>query len=379
MKLVFVSNYLNHHQIPLCNAFFELCNEFIFIATDTLNIQGYQNIANADYVIELNEETRNSVNEIVETADVVIFGSSPNYLITNRMKKNKLSFLYSERFYKKALWRSFNPISRKKLMERIGQYRKDNMFVLCASAFLPLDLRLLRFPTEKCYRWGYFPEILESISDVLKNKQINSIVWVGRLLDWKHPEMVIKAAAFLKGKGYHFVLNVLGDGPLMPDLKKMVVDGGLEGYVNLRGSCSHEDVRRFMELSKIFVFTSDKMEGWGAVLNEAMGCACAPIGSHLIGSVPFLITDEQNGLIYPQGDQDSLNAKIELLLTNDSLCNQYGEKAHQTMLKLWNANVAANRFVKLSQSLLNGLPMEEYKKGPCSAAVLLNERWIYKR
>lgn len=379
MKLVFVSNYLNHHQIPLCNAFLELCDEFIFIATDTQNIQGYQNIAKADYVIEYSDENRNSVNGIIEKADVVIFGSCPDYLIANRMRNNKLSFLYSERFYKKALWRSLNPRSRKKLIKRIGQYRNANMFVLCASAFLPLDLWLLGFPVQKCYRWGYFPESTELVSDVFKSKQINSIVWVGRLLDWKHPDMALKSASYLKSKGYNFVLNLIGDGPMMPDLKRMVLDYGLDEYVRLCGSCSHEDVHKYMLSSEIFIFTSDKMEGWGAVLNEAMGCACAPICSHLIGSVPFLITDGHNGLIYPQGDQEALNAKIESLIINRDLRIQYGENAYQTILNTWNAKNAADRFVKLSQSLLNSVPEENYKEGPCSAAVLLNERWIYKR
>ena len=34
MKIVFISNYLNHHQIPLCEAFIKIPNvEFTFIAT----------------------------------------------------------------------------------------------------------------------------------------------------------------------------------------------------------------------------------------------------------------------------------------------------------------------------------------------------------
>ena len=379
MKLVFVSNYRNHHQIPLCNAFLELCDEFVFIATDTQNIQGYQNIAKADYVVEYRDDSRNSVNGIIENADVVIFGSCPNHLIANRMRNNKLSFLYSERFYKKALWRALNPRSRKKLINRIGQYRNANMFVLCASAFLPLDLWLLRFPTEKCYRWGYFPEYTELVTDEFKSKQVNSIVWVGRLLDWKHPDMALKAALYLKSKGYKFVLNMIGDGPMMPDLKKFILNYGLEEYVHLRGSCSHEDVHKYMVSSEIFIFTSDKMEGWGAVLNEAMGCACAPICSHLIGAVPFLITDEHNGLIYPQGDQEVLNTKIESLIINRDLRMQYGENAYQTILTSWNANIAAHRFVKLSQSLLNGTEVNDYKDGPCSSAIFLDERWIYKK
>ena len=49
-----------------------------------------------------------------------------------------------------------------------------------------------------------------------------------------------------------------------------------------------------MEKSEIFLFTSDKGEGWGAVLNESMNSACAVVASHAIGSVPFLLKDGEN-------------------------------------------------------------------------------------
>lgn len=375
MKLVFVSNYLNHHQIPLCKAFLELCDKFVFIATDTQNIQGYQNIAKADYVIEYSTENSTNVNRIIEDADVVIFGSCPNHLIANRMRKNKLSFLYSERFYKKGIWQSLNPISHNRLMQRIGQYRKSNMYVLCASAYLSLDLYYLRFPTEKCYQWGYFPEFIEVSPYVFNNKTPNSIVWVGRLLDWKHPEMVIMAAKHLKNKGYNFIINLIGDGPMMPEIKKKVIDNQLEQNVFVIGSCSHDEVRRYMEQSELFLFTSDRMEGWGAVLNEAMGSACTPICSHLIGAVPFLIANGHNGMVFQQGNQDMLNHQIEAMLNNGETRERYSKNAYNRIKSIWNANTAARRFINLSHSIMNGLIPEQYEDGPCSSAPIIKERW----
>ena len=61
-----------------------------------------------------------------------------------------------------------------------------------------------------------------------------------------------------------------------------------------------------MEKTGIFLFTSDRQEGWGAVLNEAMNSGCAVVASHLIGAVPFLKKKKKNGLVYSSGDRKTL-------------------------------------------------------------------------
>ena len=377
MKLVFVSNYLNHHQIPLCSQFLELCEEFHFVATDTKNVQGYQIISDADYVLEYNEETKPEVIKTVIDADVVIFGSCPNSLIAERMKVNKLSFLYSERFYKRGLWRVVSPKSYKFFTERIGQYRKSNMYVLCASAFFPLDLKFLRFPADKCYKWGYFPDVDEIPPESFDNKKKSGLIWVGRMIELKHPEMAINTAKYLKFRGYDFTLDMIGDGPLMPEIKRMISEYDLSDYVNLLGSCSHDEVLKHMQDSSVFLFTSSKIEGWGAVLNEAMGSGCVPVCSHLIGSVPFLVKNGYNGLIYRQGNQTELNKKTELLLIDGKAWAEYSRNAYNCIHKMWNADYAAKKFVELSKALLKDTPYDDLKDGPCSKAKVIPENWKY--
>ena len=88
----------------------------------------------------------------------------------------------------------------------------------------------------------------------------------------------------------------------------------LQNCVSLCGSLSPEKVREYMVKSQIFLFTSDYNEGWGAVLNEAMNSACAVIASHAIGSVPFLINNKKNGLIYQNGQMEDLYRKVKVLL-----------------------------------------------------------------
>lgn len=75
--------------------------------------------------------------------------------------------------------------------------------------------------------------------------------------------------------------------------------------------------------SDIFVFTSDRNEGWGASLNEAMSSGCACVVSDAIGSSHFLINNEVNGLLFKNKRLSSLQLQIQRLLDDDMLRKKY--------------------------------------------------------
>ena len=132
---------------------------------------------------------------------------------------------------------------------------------------------------------------------------------------------------------------------------------------------SPEEVRKHMEESEIFLFTSDRNEGWGAVLNEAMNSGCAVVASHAIGSVPYLIENKSNGLIYKDGDKDDLYIKVKYLLDFSQKRMKIGHAAYLTILNDWNAVKAAERVLTLSKTILNGEKSPDiFTSGICSKA-----------
>ena len=379
MKVVFVSNFLSHHQIPLCEALQKKSSFFKFVATDSMGSQGFQIPHEADYVMHFDDDNqREEVISIVREADVAIFGNCPEELISIRMKENKLSFLYAERFFKKGVWRRFIPKTRMTANRRVVNYKDKNMYTLCASAYLPYDLKLMGFPMEKCFKWGYFPATNKYDVEALLNKKSGGkikLLWVGRMLDWKHPEDAVKIAEKLKKSGIDFELNLVGDGVLREGLDAMVNDKGLSDCVHLLGSKTTEEVRRYMEEASIFLFTSDRYEGWGAVLNEAMNSGCAVVAGHAIGSVPFLINNYENGLIYRSGDIEDLYKNVKYLIDNPDKGTELGKNAYITLACLWNAKTAAERFKRLVQAIKAGGSVDLFNDGPCSKAEVLKDNW----
>ena len=383
MNLIFVTNMLNHHQYALCKAFREYFDDFKLVTTQKTTGIGYQTAQDAEFVLHYeNSEKKENIEKLICDADAVIFGACPNNLIEIRMKENKLSFLYSERFFKKGVWRRFIPSTRKDVKNRIVQYKNNSMYVLCASAYLPYDLKLLGFPVEKCFKWGYFPTANEYDTEQLLSKKTGDqikLLWVGRMLGWKHPDDVIRMAEKLKKTGVDFELSLIGDGVLKESLETMVNNKGLSDCIRLLGSKTTEEVRRYMEKASIFLFTSDRNEGWGAVLNEAMNSGCAVVASHAIGSVPYLLKHNKNGLIYRSGDVDGLYENVKYLMDTPGEQERLGKAAYETITGLWNAEVAAERLINLSEHLLAGEKYPDlYRTGPCSRAEIIKDDWFYE-
>ena len=151
----------------------------------------------------------------------------------------------------------------------------------------------------------------------------------------------------------------------------MVKEYGLDNYVSIYDQgMSPEEVRKHMEASEIYLFTSDKGEGWGVVLNEALNSACAVIASYSAGSTPFLMEDEANGLVYRNDDYEQLLELTKKVLDDADLKKKLAYNAYKSIVEEWNCEVAAERFYQVADRLLNHKDISDmYEKGIFSRAV----------
>ena len=378
MKITFFSNYLNHHQLPFCKEMVKrLDSNFKFVATEkTPNDRielGYEDMNDKyNFVVKAYQNEYEAFKLGIES-DVVIIGSAPDKYIKERIRQKKITFRYSEHIFKKG----FNVKLFLSIFVKRTLLERNNTYLLCASAYANNDYSIAGAYINKCYKWGYFPELkeYESINKLLERKQYKKILWVARFIDWKHPEIAIEIAKKLRDEKYDFEINMIGIGELENKIRIMIEGNNLVDCVKLLGAMSPDKVRKHMEESRIFIFTSDRGEGWGAVLNEAMNSGCAVVASHAIGSVPFLIKDKENGLIYEDGNLDDLFNKVKLLLGNPDMCNDIGSNAYDTMIKTWNPRIATRRILELSKYLMSHKTCNLFEEGPCSKAERIKDNW----
>jgi glycosyltransferase involved in cell wall biosynthesis len=307
-----------------------------------------------------------------------LWGGAPKELFTRRLKQRKLTFLYHERMYKQGYEYHKMPFRALRHFFIYKQY--PTLHLLCASAYASADFARTGCFINKAYKWGYFPELkkYDSIDNLLAQKQKNTIVWVARFIDWKHPEVPLEIAKRLKSEGYDFQIKMIGNGEMMDCIRQMIETNQLEDCVQIMGSMLPHQVRDYMERSEIFLFTSDKYEGWGAVVNESMNSCCAVIASHAIGSVPFLIKNGKNGLIYQDGNIDDAVSKIKWLLDYPEDRKRLSKQAYETIETEWNATVAAERLLTMSEAILRENKHSSFDEGICSHAPYLSNDWIKK-
>ena len=122
-----------------------------------------------------------------------------------------------------------------------------------------------------------------------------------------------------------------------------------------------------MNKHDIFLATSDRNEGWGVVLNEAMSCGCAVIASDMIGSVPYLIEDGVNGLIFKSGNIDALEKKVVYFLENQDSMSEMSQNARVTLKQVWSPDNAVNNLLTLIKALKDNTVSNNI--GPCQSEV----------
>ncbi len=378
--IVFASNYYNHHQAPLCEALYRLSGgAFRFIATEKMEEERLEmgwGGEEAPFVLSYPERPEDC-QSLIDRAQLLIWGHAPYQIIKNRLRKKLLTLAYSERIYKDSYTSWQVALRRLKYYWKYG--RHENFYLLCASAYTALDYAKTWAFRGRAYRWGYFPQVKTySIEQLISQKQRKEkplILWVGRLIELKHPEAALYVANSLKKEGLDFSLDIIGSGELGESLKQQISSMKLEDKVRLLGSMKPQEVRAHMEQADIFLFTSDRGEGWGAVLNEAMNSGCAVVASHAIGSVPFLLEHGKNGMIYQDGCLSSLCSAVRQLLLDAPQREHLGKSAYETMASLWNAETAASRLLQLVEALaIKG--SSPYSEGPCSPSPLLDDLWF---
>ncbi len=405
MKLTFVSNYINHHQIPVSNELYrQLGENYRFIQTEPMEEErvkmGWQDgTGKLPYLMQY-AECPEDCRRLIEGSDVVVFGGTDEECyIQERLRAGRPILRYSERIYKSGQWKAVSPRGlRRKYLDHT-RYRKSPVYLLCSGGYVASDFHLVRAYPGKMLKWGYFPETkhYDDVESLLKKHEERnvSLMWAGRFLDWKHPEMPVLLAEYLKKKGYEFHLSIAGGGEMEEEIHRMVSEKGLEDVITLCGYLKPFQIREVMEKTSVYLFTSDYKEGWGAVLNEAMNSGCAVLASHAIGAAPFLIEHGKSGCIYESGNFQDMAVKAEKLMTDMSYRKRLGKGAYEKIITEWNAENAADRLLKIAEAVCAGtadgsgktvkdgqVPAIDisgiYVDGPCSRAEIISPGKMYR-
>ena len=390
MTITFISNYINHHQIPFSNACYTLLGEgYHFVQTQPMEQERLSMGWNTEgeglpYVCRLYEEEEQALQLIMES-DVLLAGwSNREDLVQKRLNAGKLTIRISERLYREGQWKAISPKGLVHKFKEHTRYRKSPAYLLCAGAYVPSDFHIIHAYPEKMFKWGYFPETRSYTEDEYEQMKpedgkMVDIIWAGRFIPLKHPEYMIRLAKSLKTKkegNGEVCIHMVGGGEMEEELKAHAMEYGVEEMITFYGFRTPNQVRSIMEKSHIHVFTSNHLEGWGAVVNEAMNSGCAVVANVQAGAVPYLIQHGKNGMVYPDGSYEKMEEAVCYLLEHPEERRKMGREAYRTITSKWNAQHAAKELLRMIEGLREG-KIEPAKEGPLSPAPVISPGKMY--
>ncbi len=153
---------------------------------------------------------------------------------------------------------------------------------------------------------------------------VNTFINVARISDVKNHNLLLDAFSLAIKENNKLKLKIVGNGPLLEDIKQKIKKLNLDKYIVLLGNLDKNLVQKELVSSDIFILTS-KYEGLPLSVLEAMSCGL-PIISTKVGGV-IDVVDKNNGILVNQDEKELCQAILKL--SNDSsLCKFLGENSH---------------------------------------------------
>jgi GalNAc-alpha-(1->4)-GalNAc-alpha-(1->3)-diNAcBac-PP-undecaprenol alpha-1,4-N-acetyl-D-galactosaminyltransferase len=165
------------------------------------------------------------------------------------------------------------------------------------------------------------PNFLREIKE-FQHERRNQIITLGRCSYEKAQHFLLEAFAKLNAADWK--LAIIGDGPLLEDLKIQAKHLNIAEKVEFCGF--QKEVDFYLSQAKIFGFTSI-IEGYPNALIEGMANGLAPVSFNCVAGPSDIVKEGENGFLIAVGDVESLAEKLQFLIDNPTEMNKIGSKA----------------------------------------------------
>lgn len=142
------------------------------------------------------------------------------------------------------------------------------------------------------------------------------VLCVGSLERVKGFSDAVRAVAAVGSTDHGVHLDIIGEGPESPALRRMASELGVADRVNFRGWLKPGEVRDAMRSATILVHPSTGLgDAVPTVIKEAMALGTPVIGTQVVG-IPELLADGACGVLVPPRDSRALGEAIRSLLAD---------------------------------------------------------------
>ena len=205
------------------------------------------------------------------------------------------------------------------------------------------------FPELAHYSIPYYCDLQSFLSEPRPARSFAETVFLfcGQMIERKGVDLLIAAFARIIEKKANARLLLVG---CEADLPKLLAAAGSEtrARITYAGFQPPEELPRFFAQADVFVLPS-RYEGWGVVVNQALGAGLPVICSDAVGAGCDLVDEGINGLKFENGNVDALADNMLRFVTEPAFSAKLAEASKQKS-RNWFPEIGAEKWIKIFQS-----------------------------
>lgn len=175
------------------------------------------------------------------------------------------------------------------------------------------------------------------------------LIHVGRLVEWKRVDLLLQAVAALRPRFPKISAVIVGKGPKETELRQLAIDLKINDAITFTGGIYDplELGRQFMQAG-IYV-----LAGMGGLsINEAMCFELPVVCSVCDGTEKVLVRNGVTGIIFQEGDLDSLCSSIDRLLASPAKSESMGQAGRRLIREHVNFDIITGRYIAMFHHIL---------------------------
>jgi colanic acid/amylovoran biosynthesis glycosyltransferase len=173
----------------------------------------------------------------------------------------------------------------------------------------------------------FYKEVKGQIPKIIESQQVK-FLQISSLTEKKGHVFTLKALSIFKINYpfLKFTYTICGDGPLLNEIKLLILDLNLNENVILVGKVTPAEAKRYLLESNVFLHHSitskdGDQEGIPNAIMEAMSMGI-PVVSTIHSGIPELVTDDLNGLLVSEKDISAYVASLYKILDFNSYISE---------------------------------------------------------
>ena len=265
-------------------------------------------------------------------------------IYSKKLKKKIMCFVWDNVFIRKILpIRIYEKFTHKN-MAKIIAGSKDAIDLIAKKGYPRKNTAIIPLTGVDT---SFFKPSNTNLCNELNIKKEKTCLFIGRLEEEKGIQYILDAKAILDKKGKKYIFLFIGDGKIYNILNDIAK---IDKNVKIKKWVEYNDLSKAYNSGKVFLYPSVPQKFWeeqfGYSMLEAKACGIPVIASDMSGPRE-IIKDKEDGFIIPSKNAKELAEKVEYLMENKKIYNEFSKKSIKNAKRFDNKIIAQNLYKKL--------------------------------